>query len=134
VLKEFRDFLVRGNVVALAIAVVIGAAFLAVVTAFTTNILTPLLGLVGIPDMSTWAFTLPNGNVVAYGLFLNALLNFILVAAAIFFFVVRPMNAMEARRKATEAAETKVCTECASEIPVGARRCPNCTQPQPLAA
>jgi large conductance mechanosensitive channel len=114
----------------LAIAVVIGAAFLAVVTSFTTNILTPLLGLAGIPDMSTWAFTLPNGNIVAYGLFLNALLNFILVAAAIFFFVVRPMNAMEARRKAGEDATTKVCTECASEIPVAAKRCPHCTQPQ----
>ena len=130
-IKEFRDFLVRGNVVALAIAVVIGAAFLAVVTAFTTNILTPLLGLVGIPDMSTWAYTLPNGNVVAYGLFLNALLNFILVAAAIFFFVVRPMNRMEARRMASEEATTKTCTECASEIPLAATRCPNCTQPQP---
>ena len=129
-LREFRDFLVRGNVVALAIAVVIGAAFLAVVTAFTTNILTPLLGLVGIPDMSTWAYTLPNGNVVAYGLFLNALLNFILVAAAIFFFVVRPMNAMEARRKSAEEATTKTCTECASDIPIAAKRCPNCTQPQ----
>lgn len=129
-LKEFRDFLVRGNVVALAIAVVIGAAFLAVVTAFTTNILTPLLGLVGIPDMSTWAFTLPNGNVVGYGIFLNALLNFILVAAAIFFFVVKPMNAMEARRKANEEATTKTCTECASDIPAAAKRCPNCTQPQ----
>ncbi len=130
-LREFRDFLVRGNVVALAIAVVIGAAFLAVVTSFTTNILTPLLGLAGIPDMSTWGFTLPNGNVVAYGLFLNALLNFILVAAAIFFFVVRPMNRIEARRTATEEATTKTCTECASEIPLAAKRCPNCAQPQP---
>jgi large conductance mechanosensitive channel len=129
-LGEFRDFLVRGNVVALAIAVVIGAAFLAVVTAFTANILTPLLGLVGMPDMSTWAYTLPNGNVVAFGLFLNALLNFILVAAAIFFFVVRPMNAMEARRKAGEEATSKTCTECASEIPIAARRCPSCTQLQ----
>jgi large conductance mechanosensitive channel len=133
-IREFRDFLVRGNVVALAIAVVIGAAFLAVVTAFTTNILTPLLGILGVPDMSSWAFVLPNGNVVAYGLFLNALLNFLLVAAAIFFFVVKPMNSIEARRRAVEGATTKSCTECMSEIPLAARRCPQCTQPQALAA
>lgn len=132
-ITEFRDFLVRGNVVALAIAVVIGGAFGAVVASFTTNVLTPLLGLAGIPDLSTWSFVLPNGNVIAYGLFLNAVIYFVLVAASIFFLVVKPLNALEERRKRAEEAAptTKTCSECATEIPLAARRCPNCAQPQP---
>lgn len=132
-IQEFRDFLLRGNVIGLAIAVVIGAAFGAVVASFTTDILTPLLGLLGVPDMSTWSYTTPGGAVVAYGKFLNALINFLIVAAAIFFFVVKPVDAYEKRRQAVEDAEstTKTCTECASEIPIAAKRCPNCTQPQP---
>jgi large conductance mechanosensitive channel len=130
--KEFREFLLRGNVVDLAVAVVIGAAFGAVITSFVTNILTPLLGLLGVPDMSTLSIVLPSGAVIAYGLFLNALIAFVLVALAIFFFVVKPMNTLEARRQRglEETPTTKTCTECASEIPVAARRCPNCTQPQ----
>jgi large conductance mechanosensitive channel len=132
-LKEFRDFLLRGNVVDLAVAVVIGAAFGAVITSFVTNVLTPLLGLVGVPDFSSLVITTPGGAVISYGLFLNALIAFVLIAASIFFFVVKPMNAMERRRQAgvePAAATTKTCTECASEIPLAARRCPNCTQPQ----
>lgn len=130
--SEFRDFLLRGNVVELAVAVVIGAAFGALVTSFTTNILTPLLGLFGVPDFSNLAITTPGGAVIAYGFFLNALIAFILVAAAIFFFVVKPVNALEARRQRGEVENptTKTCTECASDIPIAARRCPNCTQPQ----
>jgi large conductance mechanosensitive channel len=99
--KEFRDFLFRGNVIALAVAVVIGAAFGAVITSFVKDILTPLLGLLGIPDFSTAAITVGSAQ-IRYGLFLNALITFILVAAAIFFFVVRPMDRMEEARKRGE--------------------------------
>ncbi|HEY5521199.1 MAG TPA: large conductance mechanosensitive channel protein MscL [Candidatus Limnocylindrales bacterium] len=132
-IKEFRDFLLRGNVVDLAVAVVIGVAFGALVTSFTANILTPLLGLIGVPDFSTLSITTSGGAIIAYGLFLNALISFVLIAAAIFFFVIKPMNALEARRQRGEeqAPTTKTCTECASTIPLVAKRCPNCTQPQP---
>jgi large conductance mechanosensitive channel len=132
-LRGFRDFILRGNVVELAVAVVIGAAFGAVVTSFTKDILTPLLGLVGVPDFSSLNWTTPGGAVVAYGTFLNALISFVLVAAAIYFFVVTPLNALEARRQrgVVESPTTKTCTECATEIPLIAKRCPNCTQPQP---
>lgn len=130
---EFREFLLRGNVIDLAVAVVIGAAFATLVASFTGDILTPLLGLIGLPDFSTLTLTTPGGAVVAYGNFLNALIAFILVAAAVFFAVVKPMNALEARRQRglEETPTTKPCTECASEIPLAARRCPHCTQPQP---
>jgi len=127
--KEFRDFLLRGNVVDLAVAVVIGAAFGAVVTSFVVDILTPLLGLFGVPDFSTLTITAGEAT-IAYGVFLNALIAFILVAAAIFFFVVRPMNAMAARRagqKPETAPTSKACPFCATDIPVAATRCPNCT-------
>jgi len=132
-LTGFRDFILRGNVVELAVAVVIGAAFGAVVTSFTKDILTPLLGLVGVPDFSQLAWTTSGGAVVAYGTFLNALIAFLLVAAAIYFFVITPLNALEARRQrgAIQTPTTKTCTECASEIPLTAKRCPFCTQPQP---
>ena len=132
-LGEFRDFLLRGNVIDLAIAVVIGATFGAVVTSFVGDILTPLLGLLGVPDFSTLAITTPGGAVVAYGLFLNALISFVLIAAAIFFFVIKPINALEKRRQegTEDSPTTKTCTECASIIPFVAKRCPFCTQPQP---
>jgi large conductance mechanosensitive channel len=130
-LGEFRDFLMRGNVIGLAVAVVIGAAFGAVITSFTGDILTPLLGLIGVPDFSTLALTVGSAT-VKYGVFLNALISFVLIAAAVFFFVVKPMNALEARRQKGDEATptTKTCTECASIIPLAAKRCPNCTQPQ----
>jgi large conductance mechanosensitive channel len=131
VVGGFRDFIMRGNVVELAVAVVIGAAFGAVITSFVADILTPLLGLVGIPDFASAVIQAGDAQ-VRYGLFLNALLAFLLVALAIYLFVVSPMNAMEARRqRGQEASPTsKTCIECASEIPVAARRCPMCTQPQ----
>jgi large conductance mechanosensitive channel len=91
--SDFRDFLLRGNVVDLAVAVVIGVAFSAVVTSFTADVLTPLLGLIGIPDFSTLTFDVGKAS-VKYGVFLNALVSFVLVAAAIFFFVVKPMTAL----------------------------------------
>ena len=133
-LTGFREFILRGNVVDLAVAVVIGSAFGAVVTSFVADILTPLLGLLGIPDFTEAAFVLGDAE-VRYGLFLNALIAFLLVAAAIYFFVVAPMNALEERRQRGQEASptTRACTECASEIPFAARRCPMCTQPQPAA-
>ena len=129
--REFREFIMRGNVVDLAIAVVIGAAFGAVITSFVADILTPLLGLIGVPDFSTAAFSVGAAE-VRYGVFLNALISFLAIAGAIFLFVVKPMNALEARRQrgAEETPTTKTCTECASEIPVAARRCGFCTQVQ----
>jgi large conductance mechanosensitive channel len=128
VLREFRDFIMRGNVVDLAVAVVIGVAFAAVVNSFVADILTPLLGLVGVPDFSRASLRVGSAE-VRYGLFLNALLSFLLVAAAVYFFVVKPMNAITAGRK--REPETKECTECLSTIPAGARRCSACTSPQP---
>jgi large conductance mechanosensitive channel len=127
--KGFRDFILRGNVVELAVAVVIGAAFGAVVSSFTSDILTPLLGLIGVPDFATLNYVTPGGAVVAYGKFLNALISFVLVAAAIYFFVIKPLNALEARRQRGEEATptTKTCPECASVIPLAAKRCPQCT-------
>ncbi|HEY8951081.1 MAG TPA: large conductance mechanosensitive channel protein MscL [Candidatus Dormibacteraeota bacterium] len=128
-LKEFRDFILRGNVIDLAVGIVIGAAFGATVTSFVTNILTPLLGLLQIQDLSTLSFN-AGDTPVPYGLFVNQLITFVLIAAAIFFFVVKPMNAMTARLKKPEAepeSPIKVCPFCATDIPTAAKRCPNCT-------
>jgi large conductance mechanosensitive channel len=130
--KEFREFVLRGNVVDLAVAFVIGAAFAAVITSFVTDVLTPLLGLVGIPDFRDAAITVGTAE-VRYGRFLNALIAFLLVAAAIYFFVVKPMNALAARRKTEPEVdeETKSCPECLSRIPSGASRCAFCAAGQP---
>jgi large conductance mechanosensitive channel len=127
--KGFRQFIMRGNVVDLAVAVVIGAAFGAVVTSFVTNILTPLIAAIaGKPDFSAFTLTV-NGAVISYGTFLNALISFLLVAGAVYFFLVAPMNAWKARaaRSAIPAdPTTKKCPECLSEIPIAARRCAFC--------
>lgn len=130
----FREFVMRGNVIDLAVAVVIGAAFGAVITSFVGDVLTPLLGIFGTPNFEDLTFTVGEA-VVRYGAFLNALIAFLLVALAIYFFVVRPLNALEARRQAgsEDTPTTKTCPECASEIPYVARRCPMCTQPQHVA-
>ncbi len=128
-LKEFRDFILRGNVIDLAVGIVIGAAFGAMVTSFVSNVLTPLLGLLRVPDFSTLAFTAGSTD-VRYGLFLNALISFVLIAAAIFFFVVKPMNAMTARMKKPEepaVSPLKTCPYCTIDIPQAATRCPHCT-------
>jgi large conductance mechanosensitive channel len=128
-LKEFRDFILRGNVIDLAVGIVIGAAFGALVTSFVTNVLTPLLALLRVPDFQTLAFYI-DANPVPYGLFLNSLISFVLIAAAIFFFVVKPVNAMTARMKKPEDESEppiKVCPFCTMDIPAAATRCPNCT-------
>ena len=128
-LKEFRDFILRGNVVELAVAVVIGAAFGALVAALVSSFITPLIAAVGgKPDFSALAFTI-NGSRFTYGVFFNALISFLIVAAVIFFFVVRPLNLLMARLKPEVAVDRVVrpCPECLSDIPEAARRCAFCT-------
>jgi large conductance mechanosensitive channel len=127
-LKEFKAFLLRGNVVDLAVGIVIGAAFVAVVTAFVDYILTPIIGMLFSSDFSSLKFKI-NDSTVKYGLFLNALIAFVLVAAAVFFFVVKPINALMARRKTQPDVDStvKACPECLSNIPAEARRCAFCT-------
>jgi large conductance mechanosensitive channel len=129
-LKGFKEFLLRGNVVDLAVAVVIGGAFGAIVTALVKDLLTPLIAaLVGKPDFSALIFTLNNSKFL-YGDFLNAVVSFVLIAAAIYFFIVVPVNALNARMRKPAppaAPATKECPECLSAIPIGARRCAHCT-------
>jgi len=130
-INEFKAFLLRGNVVDLAVGVVIGAAFGTVVSALVADFLTPLIAaIVKVPDFGTLSFTL-NGSVFMYGNFINALIAFVLVATAVFFFVVKPMNTLIARSRKEPPADptTKKCNECLSEISIGARRCAHCTQP-----
>ena len=130
-IQEFRDFILRGNVVDLAVGIVIGAAFTAIVNSLVADVLTPVMGILFSADFSSLSVTV-NDSTITYGNFLNALISFVLVAAALFFFVVKPMNLLERRRQDAEpdAPTTKTCTECGSEIPVAARRCPMCAQPQ----
>jgi large conductance mechanosensitive channel len=134
-LKDFKAFILRGNVVDLAVAVVIGAAFGAVVTSFVANLFTPLISIPGKANFSNLHFTV-NGSVFKYGDFLNELIAFVFIAAAVFFFVVKPINALAARRKKGQDAEpgTRDCPECLSEIPELAHRCAFCTaEVQPAA-
>jgi large conductance mechanosensitive channel len=130
-LSGFREFILRGNVIDLAVAVVIGAAFGTVVNTFVSAVLAPLLTVIGIPPLQDIGFFTPNGAFVAVGVFIDSVIYFLLVAAAIYFFVVRPVNALEERRQRDEeeAPTTQTCPECASEIPAAARRCPMCAQP-----
>jgi len=128
--KGFRQFLLRGNVLDLAVAVVIGGAFGAVVAALVKDLVMPLIAAIaGKPDFSAIVVTV-NGSALLVGDFINALIAFLLVAAAIYFFVVVPMNALVARMNRGAVPPdptTKVCPECLSEIPIGARRCKFCT-------
>jgi len=129
--KEFKTFLLRGNMVELAVAFVIGVAFGAVIAALVKDLITPLIAaLFGKQDFSGLTFTL-NNSVFRYGDFINAVIAFVLVAAAVFFFVVVPYNRLMARsrREPPTDATTRKCSECLSEIPVGARRCAFCTAP-----
>ena len=128
--KGFREFVLRGNVVDMAVGVVIGGAFGAIVTAFVKDLLTPLIAaLVGKPDFSAYVFEL-NGSKFLYGDFCNAVIAFLLVAAAVYYFVVVPVNVLMARTKKEPppaAPDKKTCPECQSEIPVAARKCAYCT-------
>ena len=126
VLQDFKKFLLRGNVVDLAVAVVVGTAFAALVKALVADILTPIIAMIfGKPNFEDLSFTI-NGSHFLYGDLLNNLITFVSVAAAVFFFVVVPINHLMARR-AKEDPDTKECPECTSAIPVKAKRCPLCT-------
>ena len=129
-LKGFRDFIMRGNVVDLAVAVVIGAAFGAVITAFVADIITPLIAAIfGKPDFSQLTFTI-NSSTFKYGSFINAVISFLLIALAVYFVIVVPMNKIAERRARGQAPAdptSKQCPECLSEIPIEAKRCAYCT-------
>lgn len=131
--QGFKQFLLRGNVVDLAVGVVIGAAFVAAVTAFVKDLLTPLIAaIIGKPDFSALTFTV-NGSKFLIGDFLNAIISFFLIAAVVYFLVVLPVNHLVARFRATPKTPdptTKKCAECLSEIPLAARRCAFCTTSQ----
>lgn len=130
--QGFKQFMLRGNVLDLAVAVVIGAAFGGVVTALVKDLITPLIAaMIGKPDFSAIEFTI-NGSKFLIGDFINAVVSFILIGAAVYFFIVLPMNQLLARMRRGEAAPdptTKKCAECLSEIPIAARRCAFCTSP-----
>ncbi len=130
-IKGFKDFILRGNVIDLAVAVIIGVAFTAIVTSFVTNIVTPLIAaLVGKPDFSALVLHV-NGGVIKYGDFLNSVLSFLLIAGVVYFLIVVPMNYMMERYKKPVTAEvtTKSCPQCISDVPLAASRCKFCTQP-----
>lgn len=133
-LKGFKDFVMRGNVVDLAVAVVMGGAFGAVVTALVKDLITPIIAaVVGKPDFSGIVFTI-NGSKFPIGDFTNAAVGFLLIALAIYVFVIVPMNALTARLKRGELPPdptTKKCPECLSEVPIAARKCAFCTSVLP---
>ena len=131
VLKGFRDFILRGNVMDLAVAVIIGAAFTAIVTSLTQNIINPLLGaFVGKPNFDYLVANIHGGE-VKYGTFFTAVVNFLILAAVVYFLLVLPTQYLLAKFKPQEAAPppTKPCPQCLSDIPVAATRCKFCTQP-----
>ena len=129
-MKGFKQFLLRGNVLDLAVAVVMGTAFTAVVTALVKDLLTPLIGAIGgTPDFSALAVEV-NGSKLLIGDFINALISFVMIGAAVYFFIVLPVNTLVARMRRGEAAPdptTKKCPECMSEVAIAARRCAFCT-------
>jgi large conductance mechanosensitive channel len=126
-MKDFKAFLLRGNLVDMAVGIVIGVAFTAVVTAMVGDLVTPIVGAIGgKPDFSGLSFTI-NKSHFLYGAFINALLSFVLVAAVLFYVVVKPVNALIARRAGTAEPTTRPCPRCLSEIPLAATRCAFCT-------
>ncbi|HEX5267763.1 MAG TPA: large conductance mechanosensitive channel protein MscL [Acidimicrobiales bacterium] len=127
-LKDFKAFILRGSVVDLAVGIVIGAAFGTVVASFVKNLLTPLVTIPGKVNFSSLKVTVRH-SVFSYGQFLNDIISFVIIAAAVFFFVVRPVNTLMARRRTDVETEslTRECPECLSSIPIQARRCAFCT-------
>ncbi len=133
-MRGFKTFLLRGNVIDLAVGFVIGVAFSTVVTAFVKDLVTPLIAaLFGKPDFGSLSFTVNNSRFL-FGDFINAVIAFVIIAAVMYFFVVTPYTALIARSHKEPPADptTKKCTECLSEIPIDARRCAFCTSPQPV--
>ena len=135
-IKGFRQFIMRGNVVDLAVAFVMGVAFGALITSFVTNVITPIIGSIfGNTDFSSLAIHLRGNNYITYGSLLNAIITFLGIALGVYFIVVVPMNAIAARRaKAEGPPATQECPHCKSEIPVGAAVCAFCTRDVPVAA
>ena len=128
-LKGFRDFILRGNVIDLAVAVIIGGAFSSITKSLVDDIITPLIAaVVGKPDFSALVFNLGT-TPIKYGSFLTACINFLIIAFVIYFFLVLPVQKLLARVKGPEAASVKTCPECVSEIPLSAHRCKFCSQP-----
>jgi large conductance mechanosensitive channel len=126
-LREFKDFLLKGNLIEVAVALVLALALTAVVTSLVEDLFTPLIAaLFGQPDFSGLTFEI-NDSVFRYGEVLNALIAFVAIGAVLFFFVVKPVNALRERRAKGEDPTTRECPECLSEIPAGARRCAHCT-------
>lgn len=125
VMTEFKDFISKGNVVGLATAVVFGVAFNAVVTSFITNIITPIIGIPGHINVANLAVVV-NGSTITYGEFINAIINFVVIAFVLFFFIIKPLSRIESKLK-SESISTKQCRYCFSTINIKATRCPNCT-------
>jgi large conductance mechanosensitive channel len=133
--KDFKEFILRGNLVDMAVGIVIGLAFAAVITALVGDLVTPLIAAIGgKPDFGNLAFTI-NKSRFAYGDFIDALISFLLIAAVVFFLIVKPVNALLARRRTETAVDstTRACPECLSDIPREARRCAFCTAEVPAA-
>jgi large conductance mechanosensitive channel len=129
-MKDFKEFLLRGNLVDMAVAIVIGVAFVALVNAFVGDIITPIIAAIGgKPDFSSLAFAI-NGSVFRYGDFINYVISFVVIAAVLFFAVVKPVNALMARRKTEPAVDETVqqCPHCLSSIPAAASVCSFCTR------
>jgi large conductance mechanosensitive channel len=134
-MNDFKQFLLRGNLVDMAVGVVIGLAFAAVITALVADLITPLIAAIGgQPNFSGLTFTIHKSRFL-YGAFVNALIAFVVIAAVVFFLVVKPVNALMARRRTEPPvdATTRECPECLSEIPIAARRCAFCTAEVPVA-
>ncbi len=128
-LKGFRDFILRGNVIDLAVAVIIGTAFTGIVTSLVTDIINPLIAaVVGKPDFSALTLSL-HGGVIKYGNFLNAAIAFALIAAVVYFFIVLPVNTLLLRLRGPAPSSTKPCPQCFGDIPLAATRCKFCTEP-----
>lgn len=130
-LREFKEFILRGNVVDLAVAVVIGAAFGAVIAAFVADIITPLLGITGGFSFPDWSIPLRGNSRLLIGAFLNSVISFIIIAAIVFFLVVRPLLALSKRVERKQETTTQECPYCLSTIPVKATRCAFCTSELP---
>jgi large conductance mechanosensitive channel len=133
-IKGFRDFILRGNVVDLAVAVVIGAAFGAVIASLVTNILTPIIAIPGSANFESLTVTVSD-SVIYYGQFINDFISFLMIALAVYFFIVKPVGKLMALRKTETdvSSTTKECSQCLSKIPSGARRCAFCTSEQSAA-